>query len=85
LKAGVDVRRRLNGFTQVQNARGDMSFEPAFTQDLVTGNGGSGLASFLIGYPSSASREVQTGEFGIRWLELGSYFIDDYRVTPRLT
>jgi len=85
LKAGVDVRRRLNGFTQVQNARGDMSFEPAFTQDLVTGNGGSGLASFLIGYPSSASREVQTGEFGIRWLELGSYFMDDYRVTPRLT
>jgi hypothetical protein len=84
-KAGVDVRRRLNGFTQVQNARGDMYFNQQFTEDLVTGNGGSGLASFLVGYPSSASREVQTGEFGIRWLELGSYIMDDYRATPTLT
>jgi hypothetical protein len=84
-KAGLDVRRRLNGFTQVQNARGDLAFNQQFTQDLVTGNGGSGLASFLTGYPSTAGREVQSGEFGIRWLELGSYIMDDYRVTPHLT
>jgi hypothetical protein len=85
IKAGLDIRRRLNGFTQVQNARGDLYFNQQFTQDLVTGDGGSGLATFLIGTPNSATREVQSGEFGIRWLELGGYFMDDYRVTPQLT
>jgi hypothetical protein len=84
-KAGVDIRRRLNGFNQTQNARGDLSFDQQFTEDLVTGTGGSSLASFLTGYPISASRYGQTGAFGIRWLELGAYIMDDYRVTPKLT
>ena len=84
-KAGVDIRRRLNGFAQTQNARGDLTFDQQFTEDLTTGEGGAPLASFLLGYPITASREVQNGEFGIRWLEVGSYFMDDYRVTPNLT
>lgn len=84
-KAGVDIHRRLNGFTQTQNARGDLTFDQQFTEDLATGEGGAPLASFLLGYPITAGREVQSGEFGIRWLELGSYIMDDYRVTPTLT
>lgn len=84
-KIGVDIRRRLNGFNQTQNARGDLSFDQQFTEDLVTGTGGAPLASFLLGYPISAARYGQKGTFGIRWLELGSYFMDDYRVTPQLT
>ncbi len=84
-KTGVDIRRRLNGFNQTQNARGDFSFDQQFTGDLVTGTGGAPLASFLVGYPVAAARYGQKGLFGIRWLELGAYAMDDYRVTPRLT
>jgi hypothetical protein len=84
-KVGVDIRRRMNGFNQTQNARGDFSFDQQFTEDLNTGQGGSPLASFLLGYPISAARYGQKGDFGIRWLELGSYAMDDYRVTPHLT
>ena len=84
-KVGVDIRRRLNGFDQTQNARGDFSFDQQFTEDLVTGTGGVPLASFLTGYPIAAARYGQKGLFGIRWLELGAYAMDDYRVNPRLT
>jgi hypothetical protein len=84
-KMGVDIHRRLNGFDQTQNARGDFTFDQQFTADLVTGTGGSPLASFLLGYPIAAARYGQKGLFGIRWWEVGAYFMDDYRVTPRLT
>jgi Carboxypeptidase regulatory-like domain len=84
-KVGVDIRRRLNGFDQTQNARGDFNFDQQFTSDLVTGTGGASLASFLVGYPNAAARYGQKGLFGIRWLELGAYIMDDYRVTPRFT
>ncbi|HEY1809512.1 MAG TPA: TonB-dependent receptor, partial [Acidobacteriaceae bacterium] len=69
VKTGVDIRRRLNGFYQTQNARGDLGFDQLFTEDLATGDGGSPLASFLLGYPITAARYGQTGSFGIRWLE----------------
>jgi hypothetical protein len=55
-KTGVDIHRRLNGFDQTQNARGDFGFNQLFTSDLVTGTGGSSLASLLVGYPASAGR-----------------------------
>jgi hypothetical protein len=85
VKTGVDIRRRLNGFYQTQNARGDLGFDQLFTEDLATGDGGSPLASFLLGYPITAARYGQTGSFGIRWLEVGAYGMDDYRLTPNLT
>ena len=66
-KTGVDIHRRLNGFDQTQNARGDFSFDQQFTADLVTGTGGSPLASLLLGYPIAAARYGQKGLFGIRW------------------
>jgi hypothetical protein len=84
-KMGVDVRRRLHGFFQTQNARGDLSFNELFTSDLTTDTGGSALASFLMGYPQTAYRDGQKGSFGMRWTELSAYFMDDFRLTPKLT
>jgi Carboxypeptidase regulatory-like domain len=84
-KMGVDVRRRLHGFFQTQNARGDMSFDQQFTENLVDFTGGSSLASFLLGYPITAYRDGQKGTFGMRWWEVSAYFMEDYRVTPKLT
>ena len=84
-KFGGDIRRRLHGFFQTQNARGDMNFDQQFTENLATQDGGSSLASFLLGYPISAYRDGQKGSFGMRWLELSAYAMDDFRVTPKLT
>lgn len=84
-KFGTDLRRREHGFFQTQNARGDWTFDPTFTEDLRTSEGGSSLASFLLGYPISAYRDGQKGTFGMRWYEISAYAMDDYRVTPRLT
>ncbi len=84
-KAGVDVRRRLHGFFQTQNARGDMTFNELFTSDLSTDTGGSDLASFLMGYPDTGYRDGQKGSFGMRWTELSAYLMDDFRVSDKLT
>jgi len=84
-KTGVDVRRRLHGFFQTQNPRGDMVFNELFTSDLTTDTGGSALASFLMGYPDSTYRDGQKGSFGMRWTEFSVYFMDDFRVNDKLT
>jgi hypothetical protein len=84
-KMGVDVRRRLHGFFQTQNARGDLVFNELFTSDLTTDTGGSALASFMMGYPQTAYRDGQKGSFGMRWTEFSAYVMDDFRATPKLT
>jgi hypothetical protein len=84
-KMGADVRRRLHGFFQTQNARGDMVFNGLFTSDLYTGLGGSPLAEFLMGYPDTAYRDGQKGSFGMRWTEFSSYLMDDFKVNNKLT
>jgi len=84
-KMGADVRRRLHGFFQTQNPRGDMVFNELFTSDLTTDTGGSALASFLMGYPNSTYRDGQKGSFGMRWTEFSAYLMDDFRVNDKLT
>ncbi|MGO9084793.1 MAG: carboxypeptidase regulatory-like domain-containing protein [Candidatus Sulfotelmatobacter sp.] len=84
-KMGADVRRRLHGFFQTQNARGDMSFNGLFTSDLSTGNGGSPLAEFLMGYPDTGYRDGLKGEFGMRWTEFSAYLMDDFKFSDKLT
>ena len=84
-KFGADVRRRLHGFFQTQNARGDMTFNELFTSDLTTDTGGSALATFLIGFPVSAYRDGQKGSFGMRWTEFSAYAMDDFRLNDKLT
>ena len=77
LKMGGDLRRREHGFFQVQNPHGDFFYTGQFTNDP--------LADFLIGYTQSLFRDTQTGAYGMRWWEFGTYLMDDYRVSPKLT
>jgi outer membrane receptor protein involved in Fe transport len=77
LKMGGDLRRRQHGFFQVQNIRGDLYYTGQFTSDP--------LADFLIGYTQSLFRDAQTGTYGMRWWEFGTYLMDDYRVSSKLT
>lgn len=76
-KIGGDLRRREHGFFQVQNPRGDFFYTGQFTGDP--------LADFLIGYTQSLFRDAQTGEYGMRWWEFGTYAMDDFRVSSKLT
>ena len=84
-KFGGDLKRRQHGFFQTQNRRGDFYFDPLMTENLTDSTGGSDVASFLLGYPSSAFRDGQKGTFGMRWWEFSTYFMDDFRVSSRLT
>jgi carboxypeptidase family protein len=85
LKFGGDLRLRKHSFFQALNPQGVMSFDQQFTEDLTTGTGGSALASFLLGYPISASRDGQKEHFGMSWWEVSGYAMDDFRVSPKLT
>lgn len=84
-KVGGDLKRRQHGFFQTQNSRGDFYFDPLMTENLGDGSGGSDVASFLLGYPSSAFRDGEKGTFGMRWWEFSGYFMDDFRLSSRLT
>ena len=84
-KFGADVRRRLHGFFQTANARGDLIFNELFTSDLSTDTGGSALASFLMGYPDSQGLTGQKGSFGMRWTEFSAYLMDDFKLSDKFT
>jgi hypothetical protein len=91
IKFGADIRRRLHGFFQTANPRGDLSFDSTMTANPIPCGApaaiqcGNALASFLLGYPTLASRDQQKGPFGMSWWEFSAYAMDDFRVTPRLT
>ena len=89
-KTGGDLIRRQHGFFQTQNPRGDFTFDQQFTSDVSYGgsnnpNPGSALASFLIGNPIYSFRDGLKGSFGMNWWEISAYFMDDFRVSPKLT
>jgi outer membrane receptor protein involved in Fe transport len=83
-KMGGDLRRRLHGFFQVQNTRGDLYYTGQFTSSNPS-TYTVPLADFLIGYTQNLFRDSQTGSFGMRWWEFGTYLMDDYRVSSKLT
>jgi hypothetical protein len=85
LKLGGDLRRRHHGFFQTQNSRGDLFFNGQFTNPTLFPNVAVPLADFLIGYTQDVFRDAQTGTYGMRWWEFGTYFMDDYRVADKLT
>jgi len=86
-KTGGDLIRRQHGFYQTQNPRGDFSFDQQFTENVndTTNDPGSALASFLIGNPIYSFRDGLGGSFGMSWWEISAYFMDDFRVSPKLT
>ena len=86
-KAGGDLIRRQHGFFQTQNPRGDFTFDQQFTENLnnTSVDPGSALASFLIGNPIYSFRDGLAGSFGMSWWEVSGYFMDDFRVSTKLT
>jgi len=77
LKAGVDIRRRLDNDFSNFFPRGGYIYAPFFT--------GNSYADFLTGRALLITQDLLPGAYGIRGIEYGFYFQDDIKVTPRLT
>jgi hypothetical protein len=85
LKTGFAYRARQ--FNPVINVypRGLYVFLFLTTSNLFAPSlGGDGFASFLLGYPYSATKDLTSG-YGQRLKEYSGYLQDDFKVTNRLT
>ena len=85
-KFGGELTRRQVNEHQSSEPRINFSFNPAFTGDpnnlAATGHP---MASFLLGFPSSTSRNRYLEQPGYRFLETGWFFQDDWHATRWLT
>ncbi|MDE1163038.1 MAG: carboxypeptidase-like regulatory domain-containing protein [Acidobacteriaceae bacterium] len=85
VKAGIlFLRHRFNGFSAFP-VRGTYDFNGQFTRQIGTTGAASALADFALGATDAASRNILTGEFGMRTFQLAPYIQDTWRVSDRLT
>ena len=74
---GAEVTRFLDTFEEAIGPNGSFSFDGRFT--------GYPLGDFLIGKPSGSFFSPEPFDPQQRYSQLGFYFQDDWKVTPRLT
>ncbi|HEX5283277.1 MAG TPA: carboxypeptidase regulatory-like domain-containing protein [Bryocella sp.] len=86
LTAGLDVRLHRINFFNVSNSAGTFAFAIAQTQGPVptTATGGNAYASFLLGFGSSGSFPIGSGN-ALQDFYGAVYVQDDVRLTQRLT
>ncbi|MDW8128947.1 MAG: carboxypeptidase regulatory-like domain-containing protein, partial [Bryobacterales bacterium] len=85
-KVGFEQRRYYYNTRPRSNESGQFWFSPAQTSlPGFSTQTGHAFASFLLGAVSSSSRAVVTTFFGHRWRSTGWYFMDDWKVTRKLT
>ena len=77
IKAGVDIRRRMNNGSGNFFGKGAYYFLPFFT--------GVTMGDFLTGRGTMILQDFTPGTTGWRMIEYGFYVQDDIKVTPRLT
>ncbi|MCC6859317.1 MAG: TonB-dependent receptor [Bryobacterales bacterium] len=86
LKFGGDIRRRQITEYQTNRGNGRFNFSRGYTTDIGSGGStGNELASFLLGYAGFLEQDFLLAWTGLRGIEAGLYFADDWRVTRRLT
>jgi hypothetical protein len=87
LKFGFDYRAYYNNQLQNSLAEGSLSFGANFTQgpnpNQASSTAGSGLATFLLGYPGGTLRIQPATAY--RGSYQAVFLQDDWRITPRLT
>ena len=85
LKFGGEFLRGTFDYAQANTSAGIWNFSNGFSaQNPLTGVGGTGLASYLLGYPASGSIVALIPTLGEQ-LYPAAYINDDWRVSPRLT
>jgi len=86
IKAGTNIVRRQIIDYQLNQGDGNFSFSSTFTTDPNnTGKTGDAMASFLLGTPSGVSQDFLLVWPGLRAIEIGSFFQDDWKVNSKLT
>jgi hypothetical protein len=86
IKAGTNIVRRQIIDYQLNQGDGNFTFSSAFTTDPNnTGRTGDAMASFLLGTSSGVSQDFLLVWPGLRALEIGSFFQDDWKVNSKLT
>jgi hypothetical protein len=88
MKYGAEFRMYQVNNTQRNNVPMALSFSAGFTQgpnpNLSGTNVGSGMATFLLGFPSSGTGSISAAS--TYTIKHGGFFAqDDWKVTPRLT
>ncbi len=88
---GGKVRREFNNVRELQQAQGSHTFDGSWTSlydpgdDSATPFTGDEFSSMLLGLPSFLSNQYNRGYFYFRQTEIGLYFNDKWKVSPRLT
>jgi len=86
IKAGGDFTRRHVNEHQSSEPRVAYSFTTAFTADPnATTTTGNAMASLLVGYPGTTTRNRYLIHPGYRYVETGWYLQDDWRTSRWLT
>jgi hypothetical protein len=93
LKAGVSLILRQRNQFNVNNPTGKFTFGPQITSNCggttaactLNSNTGFSVATFLLGYASTETRDYRRGLTGERKHELAFFAQDDYKVFPTLT
>jgi hypothetical protein len=84
-------RREQNNVRENQQAQGSHNWGPSYTSLWSpsafgpTPDTGSGFAELLLGLPNYLSNQYNRGYFYFRQTQLGLYFSDRFKVSPRLT
>lgn len=85
LKFGGEFQRGTFNYVQTNVSAGDFNFNNGFTaQNPLSGGGGLGLASYLLGYPVSGNADV-AAPIAAEQLYPALFINDDWRKTPKLT
>jgi Carboxypeptidase regulatory-like domain/TonB dependent receptor len=91
IQFGFRGRREQNNVRENQQAQGSHEWDPAYTTNWSssaagpTPDTGSGFAELLLGLPNFLSNQFNRGYFYFRQTQLGLYFNDRLKVTPKLT
>ena len=91
MKFGGKFRPEYNNIRENQQAQGSNTFATDWTAlydpsaDAATSYTGSGLAAMALGLPTYLSNQYNRGYFYFQQKEIGLYFQDNWKVTPRLT
>lgn len=91
LQMGFKGRLEQNNIRELQQAQGSHGFYAAWTSlydpavQGATSYTGSGFAEMLMGLPASLANQYNRGYFYYRQKEIGLYFNDTWKVTPKLT
>jgi hypothetical protein len=91
MQFGAKLRQEYNNIQELQQAQGSHSFYETWTSQWDPVNeaavpfSGFQLASTLLGLPTYLSNQANRGFFYFEQFEMGLYFHDSWKVSPRLT